>query len=143
MASGKGVSLRLLLTAGNRLLKSAVPVGRLSATTARRGGAAMAVSATQLVDDDQGSYSSLFDVIWGLDYPVSRVYGGPAALELPRGCTFGLALLNYQSPGMDGVEPCGRLKPVPPGTVGVRETGFAAAATMQAVAQASGSSIFI
>jgi CheY-like chemotaxis protein len=88
----------------------------------------MAASATRLVHDDQASSSSLSDVIWDLDYPVSRVYSGPAALELSRRCTFGLTLLNYQSPGMDGVGLGGRLKPVRPGRVGVRVTGFAAAA---------------
>src|SRR5262249_51105247 len=61
----------------------------------------------------------------------------PAARELSRRDAFGLAVLDYRSPGMDGAELDGQLKQVQPGTVGARETGFAAEATTQAVTQTS------
>jgi DNA-binding NtrC family response regulator len=77
------------------------------------------------------------DVIWDLDYQGSGAYDGAAARELSRRCTFNLALLDYKSPGTDGVELDGRLKQVQPGTAGVRVTGFAAEATVRTATQAN------
>ena len=96
----------------------------------------MAASDILLVDDAQDSCTSLSDVIWDLDYPGSGAYDGPADRELSRRYTPGLALLDYRSPGTDGVELDGRLKQVQPGTAGVRVTGFAAEATVRAATQA-------
>ena len=93
----------------------------------------MADSAILLVDDEQDSCTSLSDLIGDLDYPGSGAYDGPAARELSRRYTSGLALLDYRSPGTDGVELDGRLKQVQPDTAGVRVTGFAAEATVRAV----------
>ena len=97
----------------------------------------MADSAILLVDDEQDSCTSLSDLIWDLDYPGSGAYHGPAARELSRCYTSGLTLLDYRSPGTDGVELYGRLKQVQPGTAGVRMTGFAAEATVRAATQAN------
>ena len=82
----------------------------------------MATSAILFVDDDQGFCTSLPDVIWDLDYPGSGAHDGPAARELSRRYTSGLALLDYRSPGTDGVELGGRLKQVQSGTAGVPVT---------------------
>jgi DNA-binding NtrC family response regulator len=97
----------------------------------------MAASDILLVDDAQDSCTSLSDVIWDLDYPGSGAYDGPADRELSRRYTPGLALLDYRSPGTDGVELDGQLKQVQPGTVGVWVTGFAAEATVRAATQAN------
>jgi response regulator RpfG family c-di-GMP phosphodiesterase len=97
----------------------------------------MAPSDILLVDHVQGSCTSLPDVIWILDYQGSGAYDGPAAGELSRRYTSGLALLDYRSPGTDGVKLDGRLKQVQPGTAGVRVTGFPAEATVRAATQAS------
>jgi DNA-binding NtrC family response regulator len=97
----------------------------------------MTASTILFVDDDRGSCTSLPDVIWDLDYQGSRAYGGPAARELPRRYISGLALLDYRSPGTDGVKLDGPLKPVQPGPAGVRVTGFAAEATVRAATQAN------
>jgi response regulator RpfG family c-di-GMP phosphodiesterase len=97
----------------------------------------MAASAILFVDDAQDSCISLPDVIWHLDYQGSAASNGPAARELSRRYTSGLALLDYRSPGTDGVELDGRLKQVQPGTAGVRVTGFAAEATVRAATQAN------
>jgi hypothetical protein len=126
--------LRLLLTTGDRLLKAAAPEGRLSPTTPA-GVAAMGAFAILFVDHVQGSCTSLPDLIWDLDYPGSGAYDGPAARELSRRYTSGLALLDSRSPGTDGVELDGRLKQVQPGTAGVRETGFTAEAAVRAATQ--------
>jgi CheY-like chemotaxis protein len=98
----------------------------------------MAASDILLVDDAQDSCTSLSDVIWDLDYPGSGAYDGPAARELSRRYTSALALLDYRSPGTDGVELDCRRKQVQPGTAaGVRVTGFAAEAIVRAATQAN------
>ena len=63
-------------------------------------------------------------------------YDGPAALELSKRHGYGLALLDYKMPGMDGVELYGHLKRVRAETVGVLVTAFAADATLRAAAEA-------
>jgi response regulator RpfG family c-di-GMP phosphodiesterase len=97
----------------------------------------MAASAILLVDDAQDSWTSLSDVISYLDYPGSGAYDGPAAPELSRRYTSGRALLDFKSPGTDGVELDGRLSYFQPGTAGVRGTGCAAEAAVRAATQAN------
>jgi DNA-binding NtrC family response regulator len=95
----------------------------------------MVASAILLVDDAQGSCASFFDV--DLDSQGSGAYDGPAARELSRRYTSGQALLDYKSPGTDGVDLDGRLNQVQPGTMGVRVMGFAAEATVGTATQAN------
>ena len=97
----------------------------------------MTASAILFVDDAQDSCISLSDVIWHLDYRGSGASDGPAARELSRRYTSGLALLDYRSPGTDGVELDGRLQQVQPGAAGVRVTGFTAEATVRAAIRAN------
>jgi CheY-like chemotaxis protein len=96
----------------------------------------MAASAILLVDDDHDTCASLSDVISDLGYRVDVAHDGPAALELCRRQPYGLAVLDYKLPGMDGVELYGHLKRVRADTVGVLVTAFAADATAQAAARA-------
>jgi DNA-binding NtrC family response regulator len=96
----------------------------------------MAATDILLVDDAQDSCTSLSDVIWDLDHPGSGAYNGPAARERSRRYASGLALLDYRSPGTDGVALDGRLQQVQPGRAGVRVTGCAAEATVRAATQA-------
>jgi CheY-like chemotaxis protein len=63
---------------------------------------------------------------------VDVAYDGPGALELSRRHPYGLALLDFKLPGMDGVELYGHLKQVRADTVGVLVTGFAAHDTVRA-----------
>ena len=96
----------------------------------------MAVSAILVVDDDPDTCATLSDILADLGYRVAVAHDGPAALELSRRQPYGLALLDYLMPGMDGVELYGRLKQVRAGTVGVLVTAFAAEATVLAAARA-------
>jgi CheY-like chemotaxis protein len=92
----------------------------------------MAVSSTLLVDDDRDTCASMSDVIADLGYRVDVAYDGPAALELTRRQGYGLALLDYKLPGMDGVELYCHIKRVRGDTVGVLVTAFAADGTWKA-----------
>jgi two-component system, NtrC family, response regulator HydG len=96
----------------------------------------MPASAILLVDDDHDTCASLSDIISDLGYRVDVAHDGPAALDLSRRQPYGLALLDYKMPGMDGVELYGHLKHVHPNTVGVLVTAFAAEDTMQAADRA-------
>jgi two-component system response regulator HydG len=71
------------------------------------------------------------DIISDLGYRVDVAYDGPAALDLTRRRPYGLALLDYKLPGMDGVALYGHLKQMQAETVGVLVTGFADDATLQ------------
>jgi CheY-like chemotaxis protein len=96
----------------------------------------MAVSTILVVDDDQDTCASLSDIITDLGYRVDVAYDGPAALDLSRRQTYGLAVLDYKMPGMDGVELFGHLKRIRADTVGVLVTAYAADATLRAAEEA-------
>ena len=96
----------------------------------------MAAAAVLVVDDDHDTCATLSDIIADLGYRVGVAYDGPAALELSRRHPYGLALLDYLLPGMDGVELYGHLKRVRADTVGVLVTAYAADATVRAAAEA-------
>jgi CheY-like chemotaxis protein len=69
----------------------------------------MAATAILIVDDEQDTCASLSDIISDLGYQVGVAYDGPSALELSRRHPYGLAPLDYQMPGMTGVELYGHL----------------------------------
>jgi CheY-like chemotaxis protein len=96
----------------------------------------MAASAILVVDDEPDTCASLSDIISDLGYRVDTACDGPAALDLSRRRPYGLALLDYKMPGMDGVELYGHLKRVRADTVGVLVTAYAADATVRAAAEA-------
>ena len=64
----------------------------------------MAASFILVVDDDPDTCACMSDVIADLGYHVDVAYDGPAALVLCKGQPYGLALLDYKLPGMNGVE---------------------------------------
>jgi two-component system, NtrC family, response regulator HydG len=92
----------------------------------------MAASPVLLVDDDPDTCACLSDVLADLGYAVDVAHDGPAALELSGRRGYGLALLDYKLPGMDGVQLYGHLKRLRATTVGVLVTGFASAETARA-----------
>jgi CheY-like chemotaxis protein len=96
----------------------------------------MAASALLVLDDEPDTCASLSDILSDLGYRVDVAYDGPAALELSRRHPYGLALLDYTMPGMDGVELYGHLKRVRADTVGVLVTAYAADATVRAAVRA-------
>jgi len=89
-----------------------------------------------LVDDDQDTCASMSDIFVDCGYSVDTANDGPSALELSGRHHYRLALLDFNMPGMDGLELCRRLKKSQPGVVVALITGFSSIATTEAAAEA-------
>ena len=96
----------------------------------------MAAASILLVDDDDDTCASMSDVFLDLGYTVDMAHDGPGALELSRSNQYRLALLDYNMPGMDGLELCRRLKTTQPSVVVALITAFSSVATTGAAAGA-------
>ena len=77
-----------------------------------------------IVDDDRSSCEILSKILALRGYRVDVAYDGYTALELIREQDYGLALIDYRMPGMDGVELYRRIRELRPELVGVFVTGF-------------------
>ena len=77
-----------------------------------------------IVDDDRSSCEILSKILALRGYRVDVAYDGYTALELVREQEYGLALIDYRMPGMDGVELYRRIRELRPDLVGVFVTGF-------------------
>ena len=89
-----------------------------------------------LVDDDKDTCASMSDIFLDLDYTVDVAHDGPGALELSGRHQYRLALLDYNMPGMDGLELCRRLKGLQPSIVVLLITAFSSIATTGAAVEA-------
>ena len=77
-----------------------------------------------IVDDDRSSCEILSKILSLRGYRVDAAYDGYTALELIQQRDYGLALIDYRMPGMDGVELYRRIRQLRPDVVGVFVTGF-------------------
>jgi len=89
-----------------------------------------------VVDDDQDTCASMSDILLDLGYTVDTANDGLGALELSGGHHYRLALLDYNMPGMHGLELCRRLKTSQPSVVVALITAFSSIATTGAAAEA-------
>ena len=89
-----------------------------------------------LVDDDKDTCASMSDIFLDIGYTVDMAYDGKGALELSGRHQYSLALLDYNMPGMDGLELCRRLKNSQPSIVVALITAFSSIATTEAAAEA-------
>jgi two-component system OmpR family response regulator len=89
-----------------------------------------------LVGDDQDTCASMSDIFLDIGYTVDMAYDGPGALELSGQHQYRLALLDYNMPGMDGLELCRRLKNSQPSVVVALITAFSSIAATGAAAKA-------
>ncbi len=89
-----------------------------------------------LVDDDKDTCASMSDIFLDTGYTVDLAYDGPGALELSGLHQYRLALLDYNMPGMDGLELCRRLKNSQPSIVVALLTAFSSIAATGAATQA-------
>ena len=77
-----------------------------------------------IVDDDRSSCEIISKILALRGYRVDVAYDGYTALDLIREQDYGLALIDYRMPGMDGVELYRRIRELRPELVGVFVTGF-------------------
>ena len=77
-----------------------------------------------IVDDDRSSCEILSKILALRGYRVDVAFDGYTALDLIREQDYGLALIDYRMPGMDGVELYRRIRELRPELVGVFVTGF-------------------
>jgi DNA-binding NtrC family response regulator len=77
-----------------------------------------------IVDDDRSSCEIVAKILSLRSYEVDVAYNGPAALKLIQERDYGLALIDYRMPGMDGVELYRKIRELRPNLVGVFVTGF-------------------
>ena len=77
-----------------------------------------------IVDDDRSSCEILAKILSLRGYHVDVAFDGRTALDLVQKKTYGLALIDYRMPGMDGVELYRRIRQMRPDVVGVFVTGF-------------------
>lgn len=85
------------------------------------------LTATQrilIVDDDRSSCEIIAKILSLRGYHVDVAYDGNKALDLIEHEDYGLALIDYRMPGMDGVELYRRIRELRPSLVGVFVTGF-------------------
>lgn len=63
-----------------------------------------------VVDDDRSASTVVSRLLTGEGYHVDVAEGGQAALDAVARQSYDLVILDYQMPGMDGVEVCQRLR---------------------------------
>lgn len=82
------------------------------------------ISRILIVDDDPSNCKVISKLLSLRGYQVDTAYDGPSALDLVDRRSYGLALIDYRMPGMNGVELYRRIRQVRPGMVGVFLTGY-------------------
>lgn len=88
-----------------------------------------------LVDDDEDICVNMADILTDLGYDVDVAHEGRTALDLVRGRSYDVALLDLKMPGTDGVTLYREIKKVQAGMVAFLVTAYAGESTAeQAVA---------
>lgn len=77
-----------------------------------------------VVDDDRGNCTLVSKFLTDRGYRVDTAYDGNRAIQLAEQNTYNLAVLDYQMPGIDGVETYKRIREIQPGMVGIFVTAF-------------------
>lgn len=78
-----------------------------------------------VIDDEPGFREALRRILRNRGYEAQVAAGGAQALELARGHSFGLALVDLKMPGIDGFEVIDRLRTVSPQTLCIVVSAFA------------------
>ena len=80
--------------------------------------------AILLVDDNPDACAMAARLLWAWGYQVDVAEDGPTALKLVDQKSYGLAIIDYQMPGMNGVELFRRMRQLRPEITGVFLTGY-------------------
>lgn len=78
-----------------------------------------------VVDDDRSARTIVSGLLTAEGYEVEVAQDGPSALKAIDRDSFDLAILDFQMPGMDGVELCQRLHETKPDMAAIFLTAFA------------------
>jgi DNA-binding response OmpR family regulator len=77
-----------------------------------------------IVDDDRDACSLMARLLSAFGYRTDVAYDGRAALKLLEATDYGIAIIDYQLPGLNGVELFRRMRRIRPELAGVFLTGF-------------------
>ena len=77
-----------------------------------------------LVDDNPDACAAAAKLLWAWGYQADVAYDGPTALKLVDDKSYAMAIIDYQLPGMNGVELFRHMRQLHPDLVGVFLTGF-------------------
>jgi CheY-like chemotaxis protein len=80
--------------------------------------------AILVVDDNQDSALMIAKLLSAFGYEVDTAFDGPAALRLVAEKRYGIAIIDYQMPIMNGVELFRRIREIQPDAAGVFLTGY-------------------
>jgi CheY-like chemotaxis protein len=77
-----------------------------------------------VVDDDRSACAAVRRMLTGEGYVVDTADNGISALEAVERQDYDLAILDYQMPGMDGIELCQRIRQMKPEIPAVFVTAY-------------------
>ncbi len=77
-----------------------------------------------LVDDNPDACATAAKLLWALGYQADVAHDGPSALKLVEDFPYALAIIDFQMPGMNGVELFRRMRALRPGIAGIFLTGY-------------------
>ncbi len=84
----------------------------------------MIQSPILIVDDNPDACATAAKLLWAWGYQADVAYDGDSALKLLDEKKHSLAIIDFQLPGMNGIELFQRMREVQPGIVGIFLTGF-------------------
>ena len=77
-----------------------------------------------IVDDDVDACALAAKLLWQWEYQADVALDGFSALELVEKQRYSLAIIDYQMPGMNGIELFRRIRKLRPDMKGIFLTGF-------------------
>jgi len=76
-----------------------------------------------LVDDDPDACATAAKILWAYGYQADIAHDGPTALKLIERKPYALAIIDYELPGMNGLEMFRRMRQISPVLSGIFLTG--------------------
>jgi two-component system, NtrC family, response regulator HydG len=76
-----------------------------------------------LVDDDPDACATAAKLLWAWGYQADIAHDGPTALKLVDQKSYALAIIDYEMPGMNGLEMFRRMRRICPELSGIFLTG--------------------
>ena len=77
-----------------------------------------------IVDDNPDACATTAKLLWAWGYQADVAHDGESALKLVDQNQYGIAIIDYQLPGMNGVELFRRMRQLRPDLAGIFLTGF-------------------